>query len=78
MRINFTLERSYRGHRPIRPGLEAIKLEFMLRLQIKRNDLRLYSSFITSRPGVKLQTKSVETRLHQSGKPCDAEVLYSG
>ena len=53
------------------PGLEVIKLEFILRLKIKHNDwlladmwpqaanhcalfilsLRLYSSFITSRPG---------------------------
>ena len=42
------------------PGLEVIKTEFILRLKIKRNDwllvdmcilsLRLYSSFITSRP----------------------------
>ena len=53
-----------------RTGLEVIKLEFILKLKIKRNDwlladmcpqstkllrfilsLRLYSSFITSRPG---------------------------
>ena len=49
----------------LQPGFEVIKLEFILRLEIKRNDwllaassqslrfilsLRLYSSFITSRP----------------------------
>ena len=44
-------------------GLEVIKLEFILRLKIKHNDwlpadtcLRLYSSFITSRPGLTQET----------------------
>ena len=43
------------------PGPEVLKLEFILKLKIKRNEchslrfilsLRLYSSFITSGPGV--------------------------
>ena len=41
------------------PCLEVIKLEFIRRLKIKRNDwllfiliLKLYSSLITSRPGL--------------------------
>ena len=46
------------GIEPTTPGLEVIKLEFILRLKIKQQiivvflRLKLYSSFITSRPGL--------------------------